>query len=349
MKSFAFPGNIEPEILGIASEQVPYMRTRWFSELILECEGIMLDILGCPGGRVIPYTASGTAAMDACVASFVSTCKRPLIINGGDFGARWGKLCHYYDLPYDEFDVPFARHPDMALLREQITSGKFDVLLMQHHETSSGYLYDLESVSQLCRANGIRLVVDAISSFLTDSLSMGRWGIDIIIVSSQKGLNLPPGLSFVVISPGILEQGGFAKKAFYFDWDEQLANLKRGQTPFSPATHLFMQLHERLRRIRNRGATNILNDVSIRARAFRQACLAQEWSIPAERMSNCLTAVNLPFPARDLVDYLNARQIYVMPSRLSTMIRVTHSGTLDCDEQIKLVEEIELWLKRKQQ
>ncbi len=345
MKSFAFPGNIEPDILAIAAGQIPYMRTQWFSDLVLENESMLLDLLECPGGRVIPYTASGTAAMDACVCSFVSTCKRALVINGGDFGARWRDLCRYYGLPHDELVVSFGKHPDHASLEEHIASGRYDVLLMQHHETSSGYLYDLETVSKSCRTKGVYLVVDAISSFLTDTFSMSRFRIDIAILSSQKGLNLPPGLSFVVLSKGIVEQRKFVPKSFYYDWNDQLTNLQRGQTPFSPATHLFMQLHARLVKVRGVGVLKIIEQVKSRAISFRQACVERGWTFSAEQMSNCLTGVYLPFPVRPLVNFLNDRQIYVMPSGPANMIRVSHLGALDCNEQRRLVEEIELWEK----
>ena len=253
MKLFVFPGNIEPEILAIASEQIPYMRTEWFSKLVLETEEMLLELVDCPAGRIIPYTASGTAAMDSCITSFVSTCKKALVINGGTFGARWGKLCDYYRIPCEEFTVDFGKEPDQDLLTKKITSGEYDVLLMQHHETSSGYLYDLDYISALCKTHGIYLIVDTISSFLSDPLSMERQGIDIAIISSQKGLNLPPGLSFVILSESVVLRDKFAPSSFYYDWNEHLLNLKRGQTPYSPATHLFMQLHARLLLIKARG------------------------------------------------------------------------------------------------
>lgn len=343
MKSFAFPGNIEPEILSIAAGQVPYMRASWFSQLVLECEIALLNLVECEGGRVIPYTASGTAAMDACVNAFVSTRRRALVVNGGAFGARWRDLCRYYQIPHDEFAVPFGQHPDMDRLGELLATSRYDVLLMQHHETSSGYLYDLESIARICETAGVRLVVDAISSFLTDGFSMRDNGIDVAVISSQKGLNLPPGLSFVVLSKRILDEGGFASRSYYFDWNVHLSDLGRGQTPFSPATHLFMQLHARLIQMETLGVEQMIAQVSAKALAFRNACLDNGWSFAARRMSNCLSGVILPFPARPLVSHLSSRQIYVMPSGPENMIRVGHIGTLDAREQIELAKEIKLW------
>lgn len=349
MKSFAFPGNIEPEILAIAAIQVPYMRTKWFSDLVLENESILLNLLECSGGRVIPYTASGTAAMDACVSSFVSSYRRPLVINGGTFGARWGEICRYYGMCHDEFHVPFGKPPELELLASRLSSGTYDVLLMQHHETSSGFLYDLGTISELCQAHGVRLVVDAIGSFLAEPFAMDSFGIDVAILSSQKGLNLPPGLSFVVLSKNAVKEGKFEQNGFYFDWREHLTNLQRGQTPYSPATHLFMQLNARLVKTKSAEIQTVIEQVRSRAEAFRRACTKRGWLFSAETMSNCLTGVYLPFPARPLVDYFSRQHVYVMPSGPKNMIRVTHLGTLDCDEQTMLVDEIEKWQKNEKQ
>ena len=348
MKSFVFPGNIEPEILAIAAEQVPYMRTEWFSELVIGSENMLLDLINCPTGKVIPYTASGTAAMDACVMSFVSTCKKALVINGGTFGARWGQLCSYYGISHDEFLVEFGRDPDWDALMEKIKSGEYDVVLMQHHETSSGYLYNLDRISVLCKDYGLYLVVDAISSFLSDPLSMKDQGVDIALLSSQKGLNLPPGLSFIVLSESVTSRGQFAKSSFYYDWNEQLLNLKRGQTPYSPATHLFMQLHARLCKIKEYGIVSVLNDVKEKAESFREACLANGWQFSANRMSNCLTGIYLPFLARPLVNALIQKDIYIMPCRHENMIRVAHLGASTIPDHLKLIEEIEKWQKMTQ-
>ena len=218
MKSFAYPGNIEADILSIGAEQIPYMRTEWFSGMMLECQSLLLELLDCPGGGVIPYTASGTAAMESCVRSFAATRKKALVVNGGTFGARWAELCGYSGIPRDVFDVDFGKAPCWERLIQAIASGDYGTLLIQHHETSSGYLYDLSRLSDACRDHDVALVVDAISSFLTDPLSMRDLHIDILVLSSQKGLNLPPGLSFVVLSDRVLAKNSFAPGGYYYDW-----------------------------------------------------------------------------------------------------------------------------------
>lgn len=345
MKSFVFPGNIEADILAIGAEQIPYMRTEWFSSMMLESESLLLELLDCPGGRIIPYTASGTAAMESCVTSFVAARKKALVVDGGTFGARWGELCRYASVPYDVFDVEFGKSPDWDRLIMKIASGDYDVLLIQHHETSSGYLYDLSRLAEPCRTHNVSLVVDAISSFLTDPLSLRAFNIDVLVLSSQKGLDLPPGLSFVVLSKNALDENRFAAGGYYYDWASNLLNLQRGQTPFSPATQLFRQLNARLKKVKQKGLDSTIHAVKTRATAFRAFCYDREWVLSADERSNSLTGFYLTHPVKPLVAKLQEMDIYVMPCRHENMIRVVHTGCLTVADDMELAEEIAKWEK----
>ena len=147
MKSYVFPGNIEERILRIAGEPFPYMRTALFSEIVKDSERMLLELIHCPGGRVIFYTASGTGAMDAVVTNYVSLKKKAFIIAGGSFGYRWKSLCEYYQVQNEVFEVPFARDIDYAQLENAVAASRPDVFLCQHHETSTGQLFDLKKIS----------------------------------------------------------------------------------------------------------------------------------------------------------------------------------------------------------
>lgn len=345
-KSFVFPGNIDDGILKIGSSQVPYMRTQWFSHLIKENEKLLLEFLDCEGGKIIPYTASGTAAMDACVVNFVANRRRILILNGGSFGQRWVDICKYYQLDYVEFKVPFGEKLDFNHLEALLGRGEFDVMLMQHHETSSGALYDINKIGNYCRRNSVYLIADVISSFLTDPLSLDQNNIDIAILSSQKGLDLPPGLSFIVLTRRVLGLD-FSRGVFYYDWEENLNNLERGQTPYSPATILFMQLHERLILLNKIGIKSQIEKVRSKANAFREKIKEKKWNLVSENPSNCLTGVYLPYNVKPLVDDLLKRNIYVMPSNNERMIRIAHLGCLTESDQVELVNQIEKWENQK--
>ena len=343
MKSYVFPGNIEDSILQIGGKPFPYMRTAQFSELVKDSERMLLHLINCPEGRVIFYTASGTGAMDAVVTNYVSQCEKAFILVGGSFGHRWKNLCDYYHCPNEIFEVPFARDIDYAQLEERVRTSRPDVFLCQHHETSTGQLYDMEKISAICKKYEVSLVVDAISSFLSDNLDMSGWGIDICITSSQKGLNIAPGLSFLFLSPRVLQKV-FSHKSYYFDFEENLKNLERGQTPYSPATTLFLQLHARLQSDMKIGVDNIIASVRAKALYFRELCKQNNWEVPAEVPSNCITGFFVRKNGDILFKELLKQEIFIMPGGTPNYFRVSHLGVQtneDLDDLARRIKEIE--------
>ena len=170
MKTYAFPGIIEDDILQIAARQIPYMRTAWFSGIMKENERMLLEAIGCQGGRVMFFTSSGTAAMESIVQNYVAAQGKAFIIDGGTFGHRWVQLCQYHGIEHESMQILFARDIDYDLLEKRMESYRPAVFLCQHHETSSGQLFDLKRISAICRKTGTSLVVDVISSFLAQEL-----------------------------------------------------------------------------------------------------------------------------------------------------------------------------------
>lgn len=343
MKSYVFPGNIEERILRIGGEAFPYMRTARFSEIVKDSERMLLELMHCPDGRVIFYTASGTGAMDAVVTNYVSLKDKAFIIAGGSFGYRWKSLCEYYQVSNEVFDVPFARDIDYVQLETAVAASRPDVFLCQHHETSTGQLYDLKKISAICKKHNVSLVVDAISTFLSDELDMKELDIDICITSSQKGLNIAPGLSFLFLSPKIL-QTDFAHRSYYFDFAENLKNIERGQTPYSPATSLFMQLHARLSEDVVIGVDKIIATVRARALYFRELCKKNGWEVPAEVPSNCITGFFVHRNQNILFDELLKQDIFIMPGGTPGYFRVSHLGVqteADLDDLARRIKEIE--------
>lgn len=344
MKSYVFPGDIEEEIRLIAAQPIPYMRTSEFSRLVKESEEMLLSLIHCPNGKVIPYTASGTGAMDAVVSNYVSSCGKAFIVAGGSFGYRWKGLCEYYGCPNDVFEVPFAKDMDYEALDKAVAESLPGVFLCQHHETSTGQRFDLQKISAICQRYGVSLVVDVISSFLADPLDMDALGIDICITSSQKGLNISPGLSFLILSER-LKGMSFTAGGYYFDFVENLKNLERGQTPYSPATTLFMQLHERLKRDVALGVDNIIATVRERALYFRGLCVQNGWEVPAEVPSNCITGFFVHRNGDILFAELMKKGIYIMPGGTPHYFRVSHLGLqtfCELDELAACIKEIEM-------
>jgi len=342
MQSFVFPGNIDESIMAIGSQPFIYMRTDEFSEINKESERILLDLIHCTGGRTIIYTGSGTGAMSAVVENYVSTKKKAFVIDGGSFGYRWFQLCEYYNVPVYDYTVPFAKDIDYWELEKKVADERPDVFLCQHHETSTGQLFDLKQISMICHKYGVSLVVDVISSFLAEDLSMDELDIDICVTSTQKGLNVPPGLSVLFFNKR-LNDYKFNHKGYYWDFDENFVNLKRGQTPFSPATIIYLQLHARLKQIQADGGEKCnIEQVHHRAKVFRELCKKYGWDVPADNPSAAVTGFQTHEKSERAIfrGLIEKYDTYIMPCGVPGFYRVSHMGLQTDEELIQLAERI---------
>lgn len=338
MQSFVFPGNIDDSIMKIGAQPFIYMRTDAFSQINKESERILLDLIHCSDGRTIIYTGSGTGAMSAVVENYCTTKKKAFVIDGGSFGHRWFQLCEYYGVPAVDYTVPFGKDIDYSDLEQTVAEELPDVFLCQHHETSSGQLFDLKEISRICHKYNVSLVVDVISTFLAEELNMDDLDIDICVTSTQKGLNIPPGLSVLFLSKRLANYE-FNHRGYYWDFDDNLNNLKRGQTPFSPATILYLQLHARLKQLQAEGGEyKNIEDVRHRALFFRELCKQYGWRVLAENPSYAITG----FQTRDTGDrkvfkgLIEKYDTYIMPGSVPGFYRVSHMG-FQSDEDLTVL------------
>ncbi len=335
MRSFVFPGDIDPALMEIGSKPFLYMRTQEFSDINLESERILLDLIHCTGGRAIIYTGSGTGAMSAVVENYVSVKRKAFVIDGGSFGHRWWDMCRYYGIETVDYRVPFAKDIDYGNLDKRVAIERPGVFLCQHHETSSGQLFNLRKISDICHKYGVSLVVDVISTFLAEPLSMDEYGIDICITSTQKGLNIPPGLSVLFFSAN-LDGYPFAHKGYYWDFEDNFSNFRRGQTPFSPATILFLQLHARLKQLQAEGGeSKNISDVCHRCEVFRGLCRKYGWDILAETPSHAITGFQTNDTAERLIfrGLIDKYETFIMPGSKPGFYRVSHMG-LQTDKEL---------------
>ena len=165
---------------------------------------------------------------------------------------------------------------------------------------------------------------------------MDEVGADICVTSTQKGLNVPPGLSVLFFSKR-LEGYKFAHRGYYWDFDDNFSNLKRGQTPFSPATIIFLQLHARLKQLEAQGGeSQNIAEVHHRAEVFRNECRKYGWEMPAESPSFAITAIQTGDTEKRKIfrGLIEKYQTYIMPGGIPGHYRISHMG-LQSDEELK--------------
>ena len=197
----------------------------------------------------------------------------------------------------------------------------------------------MELVKDFCRKNHLFLLVDAIGSFLADRYDIREYGVNATILSSQKAIALPPGMSFVIVDDKAQERiANNHIRSLYFNFKNYLVDGIRGQTPYTPAVSTLLQLRKRLQSIDEKGVENVINHVALIAKDFRKKILGLPLEIASASLSNTLTPLRPrgKMAADEIFKYLKDHQdIFVCPNggNLSReLFRVGHIGALTvCD------------------
>ncbi len=212
--------------------------------------------------------------------------------------------------------------------------------MINAHETSTGQLYDIQAIGKIARKFGAFLIVDAISTICADQFSMDDWHVDVAILSSQKALALPPGLSFVAMNERAkARMAAIQPKSLYFNLADYLRNQQRGQLPYTPAIGLLLQLHQRLLDIQQVSLHSLVKQHQRRAEFFREALVGLPFSILPARSSNAMTGLCCHgLDAIRIVEGLRNRHgIVVAPSGGDLkfkLIRIAHMGAQN-DEGVR--------------
>ena len=284
--------------------------------------------------------------MESTVINFFDKNDKFLVISGGTFGERFEQICEIHNIPYEALKLG----PDEELTVKHFETYEnqgFTGLLVNLHETYTGQLYDIQIIHEFCERNNLYLIVDAISTFLCDEYHMQKYGIDATIISSQKGLCLAPGLSLVVLSKRMIDEKVMTNQvqSLYFDFKDYCANIKRGQTPFTPCVGVLFELNDMLRYIDNQGIENRVKEVRDRAEYFRNRIAELPIHLPKFPLSNAISPIRFEKDiAMEFFTYLkDEKKIMVNPvggELGKRSIRVAHIGDLGFEDYDMLLDEI---------
>lgn len=335
----------DDKVLEIAGKSTPYFRTDEFSNIMKENETLMLQFLNAPANsRCVFLTTSGTGAMESCVMNVLNENDKVLVINGGSFGQRFVDLCKLHHREMSEVRLGFGKQIKEEHLVQYEAKG-YTALLVNMHETSSGVLYDMELIANFCKRNGILLVVDAISAFLAEQLDMTKLNASVVLTGSQKALAVQPGVSIIALSEDALNRVEKNQEiCMYLSLKEALKNGERGQTPFTPAVTILLQIHARLKEIQEHGGTASEYDkIQALAEDFRIKIKELPLVPIAESMSNAVTAVHpLSNNASEIVRVLKDEYgIWVCPNggdMKDYVFRVGHIGNITEEDNQALID-----------
>jgi len=296
------PTNVPDRVLRALDHPTIDHRGPEFARLTLEILDGLKRIFQTTSPIVI-YPASGTGAWEAALVNTLSPGNRVLMFETGHFATLWRKMADRIGLAVDFVPGDWRSGVDATVVETKLAADKahaIKAVLVVHNETSTGVTSAIPPIRQAIDrvAHPALLMVDTISSLASIDYRHDEWGVDVTVAGSQKGLMLPPGLSFNAVSDKALSASQSARlPRSYFAWDDIIAMNRQGYFPYTPATNLLYGLHEAIDMLLGEGLSNVFTRHDRHAEATRRA--VRGWGLeilcrnPAE-YSSSLTAIMVP-------------------------------------------------------
>jgi alanine-glyoxylate transaminase/serine-glyoxylate transaminase/serine-pyruvate transaminase len=252
---------------------------------------------------VIIFPGSGTGAWEAAIVNTLNPKDKVLMFETGQFSYLWSEQAKKLSLDVEFVPGDWRSGIDAKIVEKKLSedkSHKIKAVFALHNETSTGVTSNISNIRKAMDSakHPALLMVDTISSLGSIDYRHDEWKVDVTVCGSQKGLLLPPGLSFNAISEKALE--AYSKSTMlksYWDWKPILENNKDGFFPYTPSVNLFFGLEEAINMLTEEGLENVFKRHTRLAEATRTAVKAWGLEILArnpEEYSNSVTAILLP-------------------------------------------------------
>jgi alanine-glyoxylate transaminase/serine-glyoxylate transaminase/serine-pyruvate transaminase len=296
------PSNVPDRILRAMDYPTIDHRGPEFSNLANDClEGI--KTIFETKSNVIIYPASGTGAWEAALVNTIKEYDLVLMVETGHFASLWNKMAQRLGIKTEFLKTDWQRGAMPEKIYDRLKKdpeNQIKAVCVVHNETSTGSTSRIKEVRDAINSanHDALLMVDTISGLASMEYKHDEWGVDVTVSGSQKGLMLPPGLSFNAISEKaikISKKSGMRRS--YWDWEEQIEANRSGSFPYTPATNLLYGLKEAIKMLHEEGLDKVFKRHNRHAKATRLA--VQTWGLEVlckeERdYSSVVTAVVLP-------------------------------------------------------
>jgi len=296
------PSNVPDRVLRAMDHPTMDHRGPDFGALGLQVLGKVKKIFQTDS-HVVIYPASGTGAWEAALVNILSPGDRVLMCETGWFAHLWHEMADRLGIVADFVRTDWRRGADVEAIEARLradTGHQIKAVCVVHNETSTGCTSRIAEVRAAIDASGhpALLLVDTISSLASMDYRHDEWGVDVTVAGSQKGLMLPPGLSFNAISAKAIAASATAKlPRSFWDWKPMLAANANGYFPYTPATNMLYALDTAIDMLLEEGLENVFARHDRMAEATRRA--VRQWGLEVQcddprHYSSVLTAVRLP-------------------------------------------------------
>jgi aspartate aminotransferase-like enzyme len=348
------PVSLSADVLLEIAQPLIGHRTPDFTEILMECLENMKEIFKTKNDVVL-ITGSGTAGMDAAIASTIEEGDEYVCIMGGKFGERMAEIVESYGGIARKVEVPWGKAVDPAEVEKKVENSNAKAITLTHNETSTGVLHNAEAIGAIAREYDLLFIMDGITSVGGDYVEVDKWGVDICIAGSQKCLAAPPGLAMLSVSDRAWDVISENKtKNFYLNLASYKRSLQKNTTPFTPSVTLVYGLSKALKAVMDEGLENRIRRHRTLAKATREAVKAMNLELFADEScaSNTVTSIKIPEGLSD--DDIRGEMkrkygILVAGGQgqvKGKIFRIGHMGNVDYLELISVFSALELVLKK---
>jgi aspartate aminotransferase-like enzyme len=348
----AGPTPVPERVLLAMARPMLYHRAPAFTECLREVQDNLRWLLETKQLPLI-MSGSGTVGMDAAVCNFLRTGDKALVIRGGKFGERWGKICQAYGIECVFIDVEWGKGVDPKAVAEVLdrTPG-IRAVYATASETSTATKHDVEAIAKLVKdRDEVILCVDAITAVGVFDVPVDRWGLDVVVVGSQKALMLPPGLAVIAIS----DKGWKANERanlprFYLDLMRERKSQEKGETAFTPAVSLVVGLRESLRMLKEETLEGVWLRHERLAKATRAAAGGLGLELFSSSPTNAVTGISVPSGLDGTAIVRNMRTKYGITIAggqdhlKGKIVRIAHIGYMSEFDIITAISGLEMTL-----
>ena len=327
------PTNVPARVLDKTALPMIHHRTKEFQAILERVNGNLGKVF-VTKHPVLYFASSGTGAMEATVTNLLSKGDTVLSISAGKWGERYRDIARVYGLDVKSFEIEYGKAVSVEEVRSALKAHpNAKAILITLTETSTAVVHPIKEIAALTRNSNTLLFVDAISGLCCDPLPMDEWGVDVVVCGSQKGMMLPPGLSFVAVNDraqAAISTSTLPK--YYFNFAETIKAMKKNDTPFTPAVSLIRGLDEALIMLLEEGIEKVWTRHAEVAHYVREKVKDLGLDLFAKSPSNALTAIVLPadIPSKNLINYMRDQHGVVMADGQGELqgkiIRFAHMG-----------------------
>ncbi len=345
------PTTVPPECLLTMAQPIIHHRTPEYMKIFGEVrEG--LKYVFKTENEVLTFASSGTGAMEASVSNLLSRGDKVIVVKGGKFGERFAEIAAAFGVDVIPVDVEWGRAVEPEVVRKKLAEdSNVKAVFTTLCETSTGVVNDIKEMGEIVSKFNAVLVVDAISGLASVELNTDEWQVDVVVSGSQKGLMIPPGLSFVSVSDKAWDLVGVSNlPKYYFDFKKVKKAQEKSDSAFTPAISLIIGLRQALGMLKEEGIENVISRHACLAEATRRGMSGLNLELFADRPSNSVTAVKVPskIDGANFVKRLREKGVSIAGGQAQLkgkIFRLAHMGYMDKFDILQMVSAVEVELR----